>query len=115
MMERKKLYKISVFLSVIGLTLMYASSLYLTNDRVDIGEIERSWSGKNVKITGEIISYTESGDHAFMDVSDSTGNITVVNFDHRKSFEQGDRVNVTGHVEIYQGTLEIIVKEMEES
>lgn len=114
MMERKKLYKISVFLSVIGLTLMYASSLYLTNKHVEIGEIEKSWSGKNVKVTGKITSYTESGGHAFMDVSDSSGNITVVNFDAQESFEQGDRVNVTGHVEIYKGELEIIVKEIKD-
>ena len=112
-MKRKQLYKISIFLSVIGLTAMYAGSIYINLDTVDIGEIDRSWSGKTVKIQGEAVTASKSSGHLFMDVNDSTGQIMVVNFDSQTSVSKGDRLNVTGHVALYEGTLEVIVDEIE--
>lgn len=110
-MKNSKLYRLSVFFAVIGLTLMYGSSLYLDIEKVDIGDIESSWTGKNVKISGEITSYTKSDGNVFMDVNDTTGTILVVIFDTGKTFSEGEKVNVTGHVELYEGQLEIIAKE----
>lgn len=111
-MNRKQLYKISIFLSVIGLTLMYASSLYLQLDNVEIGQIEKSWTGKTLKVTGTAENVTKSGGNLFMDVKDSTGSILVVEFDSKSSVKEGDAVNVTGHVALYEGKLEIIAKEV---
>lgn len=92
---------------------MYASSLYIQLEKTEIGEIEKSWSGRNVKISGEITSFSESGGHVFMDVKDSTGEIMVADFDSDFKAEEGEKVNVTGHVAIYKGKLEIIAKEVE--
>lgn len=105
---RKQLYRASVFFAVIGLTLIYFSSLYLQLEQVNIGDIERSWSGKNVKIEGNVTDFSRSSGHAFMDLKDSTGEIMVVDFDSDLKLEEGDRVTVTGHVEIYKGQLEVI-------
>lgn len=112
-MNRKQTYKISVFLSVIGLTLMYGASLYIQLDTVDIGEIEESWVGKTLKIEGEAVNVSSSGGHLFMDVRDNTGSILVVNFDSATSVKEGEKVNITGHVALYEGELEVIAKEIE--
>lgn len=110
---KKKVYKISVFLAVAGLTLMYFSSLYLGLEHVAIGEIERSWSGKNVKISGNVSEFSRSDSTAFITLNDTTGEILVVDFDSRLQLEQGEKVNVTGRVSIYQGQLEVIAKEVQ--
>lgn len=110
---KKKVYKASIFFAVIGLTLMYFSSLYLDLEHVGIGEIERSWSGKNVKISGEVTSFSKSSGHAFFDVNDSTGEVMVVDFDSDLELEEGEEVNVTGQVSIYRGQLEVIAKEVQ--
>ncbi len=112
-MRRKNVYRISVFLAAIGLVLIYFSSLYLTIDQVRIGDIDRSWSGKNVKISGNVTSFSTSSGHAFIDVEDSSGEILVVDFDSDLELERADTVNVTGHVSVYKGTLEVIAKEVQ--
>lgn len=114
-MKQKQLYKASIFLSVIGLTLMYASSLYLELDNSDVGDIKKSWSGKTLQIQGEAVNVTNSGGNLFMDVKDSTGSILVVSFDSQTSVNDGDSVNVTGHVALYEGELEIIAKEIKKN
>ncbi len=111
-MKHKTAYKVSVFLAVAGLTVMYASSLYLSIDRVDIGEIQRSWTGKNVKISGEVTRFSKSGDTRFIDLNDTTGEILVVDFDSSVQLEEGDQANITGHVAIYEGQLEVIAREI---
>ncbi|MFB6190857.1 MAG: exodeoxyribonuclease VII large subunit, partial [Candidatus Nanohaloarchaea archaeon] len=107
---KKKVYKASVFFAVIGLTLMYFASLYISLEHVEIGEIEKSWSGKNVKISGEVTSFSRSSGHAFFQVNDSTGEIQVVDFDSQLQLREGEDVNVTGRVALYRGQLEIIAK-----
>ncbi len=109
----KRRYKASVFFAVIGLTLMYAASLYIGVEETDIGEIDREWNGRNVKISGEVTSFSRSSGHAFFDVNDSTGEILVADFDSGLSLEKGDAVNVTGHVSVYEGKLEVIAKDVE--
>lgn len=94
---------------------MYGASLYITVEEVDIGEIEKSWTGKNVIAVGNVTDYSRSGGHVFMTVKDRTGSIKVVNFDSEGGWKKGDRVKVLGHVEVYHGQLEIIAKEIEQT
>ncbi len=114
-MKEKTVYKISVFLALIGLTLMYASSLYIEVEETEIGKIEKSWTGRNVKINGNVTSFTKSGGHAFMDVEDVTGKIKVADFDSEISLSEGENIEVTGNVELYKGELEVIAQEIETS
>ncbi|MFB6292241.1 MAG: exodeoxyribonuclease VII large subunit [Candidatus Nanohaloarchaea archaeon] len=111
-MKEKTAYKASIFLAVIGITVMYASSLYLGIEEVAVGDIKKSWTGKNVKINGEVTGFHRSGSTAFIDINDSTGEILVVDFDSSEQVETGEKVNVTGHVSLYEGELEIIAKEI---
>lgn len=108
----KNIYRASIFFAVIGLTLMYLSSLYMSIDHVQIGKIEKGWSGKNVKIGGEVTSFSASSGHSFFQVNDSSGEIQVVKFDSELSLEEGEEVNVTGRVALYRGQLEVIAKEV---
>lgn len=114
-MKRKQLYKISVFLSVIGLTLMYASSLYLEPGKVEINQIDESQTGEILEIEGAAVNVTNTGDNLFMDLKDSTGSIMVVNFDSQTSVNEGESLNVIGHVELYEGKLEIIAREIKKN
>lgn len=109
-MKRKELYKISVFLSVIGLTLMYASSQYLEPEVVDIKKVDRGQTGEVLAIEGTAVNVTNTGSNLFMDVKDSTGSIMVVNFESESSASEGDSVTVIGSVELYEGKLEVIAR-----
>lgn len=111
-MNRKQLYKISIFLSVIGLTLMYASSQYLEPEKAEIGEIDESWTGKTLRINGEAANVTRTENHLFMDLEDSAGSIMVVQFDSQTSVDEGEELEVSGHVELYEGELEIVAREI---
>lgn len=111
-MNRRQLYKISVFLSVIGLTLMYASSLYLEPETVEIENIDESQAGEVLAIKGTAVNVTSTGSNLFMDVKGSTGNIMVVNFDSEASISEGASISVIGNVELYEGELEIIAREI---
>lgn len=110
---RKNLYKASIFFAVIGLTLMYFSTLYLEIDESGIGEIEMSWTGKNVKIEGNVSSYSSSGGHAFITLKDSTGEIQVVDFDSQLEFEEGATITVIGNVDTYRGNLQVVADEIQ--
>lgn len=112
-MKHRSAYKICVFLAIIGLGIMYASSLYISPEKAIISEIDKSWSGKNVEISGKVISFSSSGKNIFMRLNDSTGDIKVVQFESEFSAKKGEKVNVTGTVELYQGELEIIAEEIQ--
>jgi len=113
--KRRQLYKISVFLSVIGLTLMYGSSIYLEPGEVDINQINKSQTGEVVEIKGSAVNVSKSSGNLFMDLTDSTGSIMVVDFDSESSVSEGDSISVIGNVELYEGKLEIISREIKKN
>lgn len=114
-MKKKQLYKISVFLSVIGLTLMYASSLYLEPGKVEVKDIDRSRTGEVLEVEGTAVNVTRSGGHLFMDLKDSNESIMIADFDSESSVSDGDSISVIGSVELYEGKLEIIAREIKKN
>lgn len=114
-MKKKQLYKISVFLSAIGLTLMYASSLYLEPGTVEIKNIDRGETGEVLEIKGTVANVSNNGGNLFMDLKDSTGSIMVANFDTEVSVSEGESVSVIGNVELYEGELELIAQEIKKN
>jgi RecJ-like exonuclease len=91
---------------------MYASSLYLEPETVQIKEIDKSQTGKVLSIKGTAVNVTNSGEHLFMDLEDSTGSILVVDFDSEHSVSEDANVSVIGSVELYEGDLEIIARDI---
>lgn len=114
-MKRKQLYKISVFLSVIGLTLMYASSQYLQPGKVKVKDIDRSQTGEVIEVEGTAMNVTNTGKHLFMDLKDPTGSIMVADFDTEVSVSNGDNLSVIGSVELYEGKLEVIARDIKKN
>lgn len=114
-MKRKQLYKISVFLSIIGLTLMYASSVYLEPGKVKVEEIDRGQTGEVLEVEGTAANVTSTENNLFLDVKDSTGSITVVAFDTDSTVGNGESISVIGSVELYEGKLEIIAREIKKN
>jgi RecJ-like exonuclease len=107
--------KISIITAVIGIVALYIISTLLTEETVDIEELQ---IGQMERISGMVTSlYVSRDDHVFMKVSDETGEITVVafessNIDQAYDLEVGERVSVLGRVDEYEGDLEIIAKEI---
>jgi len=68
--------------------------------------------GRTVVINGAVTSthYTENAN--FIDVSDQTGDITVVVFEPLQELPQGTQLRITGKPELYKGELEIIAREI---
>lgn len=113
-MKHDELFKICVMLGALGLVLMYASSLYIDVQEAELGEIDETWTGRNVEVTGNVSSFNTYEDILFIDLKDATGNITVVEFNSRSSVDEGDAVIVEGHVDMYKGELEIIARNIQD-
>ncbi len=105
---RKKLYFLSVLFSVIGLGIMYATSIYVEPPKVEVGSIDASWNGKPVILEGEVKDYSNVSSNIFIDLKDSTGRITVLMFESSIRLSEGDRIRTVGNVELYRGKVEVI-------
>jgi len=94
---------------------MYASSLYLEPGTVDIGNIDESQAGGVVEVKGTALNVSKSSGHLFMDLKGSTGSILVVDFDSEASINEGDRIDVIGNIELYEGKIEIISRRIKKN
>ena len=61
--------------------------------------------------------YVSKDNHVFLKVADNTGEISVIafknsNIDSAYDLENGDQISVSGRVDEYKGSLEIIAKEI---
>lgn len=91
---------------------MYGASVHIQIQEVNIGEIKSSWQGKNVIAEGKAVNVTRSGGHLFFDLTEKKNSILVVDFNSNTDLEEGDTVEATGKVEVYEGELEIIAEEL---
>lgn len=111
-----KVYVIGVFISLILLYLITLQNFYFY---VKIGEIDKSFVGKTVNITGMITGIFEHNGNMFFDLKDDTGKIKVVlwkdtiellniNNVNVSEISNGNTVNIIGNIQLYKGELEII-------
>lgn len=106
-MESEELYRLSFFLALTGLTLMY-SSTFLSPEKVAVSEIGPAMTGEKVTVSGTVTE--ASGDqHFFFQLSDGNSQIKAVQFDVAPEYTDGENVTVTGEVTMYRGSEEIIV------
>lgn len=105
--------------TVICIFILYTITFQVSSRTVNIGEIDSSYAGTAVNITGEIISIREGGGNLFIGMKDTTGAIKVVLWeDSIKSMmmkdvdisrlEIGAKINVIGDIQIYKNEIEII-------
>lgn len=116
----------SLFISVIGLALIYLATVNLEPQKIPIGEITADMEGRKIVIIGHLTEKREHEDgHLFLTLSNDKIDIQVPLFsDFMKSLNQagitkndfvvGDRVSVKGTLEIYKGRLQIIPKALDD-
>lgn len=109
-MDDKKLTKISLVSSIIGLILVYYASAVIQVSSYSISDIDKSMIDKDVKISGEIKNVVKSEKVLILLVKDETSSITVVSFDPEEiqGIKEGQFIQVTGKVALYKNKLEII-------
>lgn len=118
-MDESILMKISVIGVSISLVILYLITIQNFSFHVKIGEIDKSFTGKTVNITGEITGMFESKGHVFFDLKDDTGEIKVVlwsdtlellelNKANVSDIRNGKIINVIGNVQLYKGELEVL-------
>lgn len=118
-MNERKLTKISFVGVVFGLLVLYLLVNHLYSLHVNIGEIDSSYVGRSVNITGKVTGVKMSNGNIFFDVKDDTGKIKVVLWKDTiellelsgtdiHEIKNGDVVNIVGNIQLYKGELEVI-------
>ena len=118
-MNSRLLIYLSLASSVIGLVMVYIAADNIQLPAVLIGKIVYDDIGKNVKVCGEVDSFSVSkSKHVFFDIVDSSGRINAVVFNSSAeklqaySLKDDDAICVLGQVDEYDGRLEILPKEI---
>ncbi|MCK4335957.1 MAG: exodeoxyribonuclease VII large subunit [Candidatus Aenigmarchaeota archaeon] len=118
-MNENILVKISVIGVSVSLVLLYIITSQNLSFHVNIGDIDRSFTGKTVNVTGEITGMFRSKGHVFFDLKDDTGKVKVVIWEDILEFleinnvnvseiSNGNEINIIGNVQLYRGELEVI-------
>ncbi len=117
-MKERNLFAFCFTAFFICIILLYVFVTQVGYTHVNIGDIDRSFVGKAVNITGEVSDLTKKG-NLFFDIEDKTGSIKVVLWEDTAEvlemngvnvyeIEEGDRINIIGNVQIYKGELEVM-------
>ena len=113
MINDRRLQKISLVISIIGIAAIFITSALSGPQEFEIKDITEDMAGRNVVVNGTIISYNINNGNIFIELSDKTGNITAIMFErtargHSYNLKRGDNVTIGGQVNIYKNELEII-------
>lgn len=111
MISDQKLGKMSLLIAVVGIIMIYASTILIGSAEMKIGNITGQDVGKNILVNGTVVSYNVNNGNIFIKLSDNTGNITVVMFERtarNQELNNGDIILVEGQVNVYKSELEII-------
>jgi len=118
-MNEKKLTKISAVGVCISIIALYVVTNQIFSVNVNIGEIDKSFIGKSVNITGTVVDITKNKGNFFVDLEDDTGKIKLILWEDTaellqsngieiNEMDKGNIINVVGEVQVYKGELEII-------
>ncbi|WBF09992.1 exodeoxyribonuclease VII large subunit [Methanothermobacter marburgensis] len=118
MLDDRALLIISVLLGIAGFIGMIVSSASLTPPVVRVSDLDRAMMDREITVEGTVMAVheLESGT-LLLKINDGTGTVTAVAFksvskDMELSPEilSGMRIQVTGRVKEYHGSLEIVVE-----
>jgi DNA/RNA endonuclease YhcR with UshA esterase domain len=122
-MEDKKIFKLALFTTILGLVGMMMSASYITPQEVQIKDMNRGMIDKEVSVEGLVtgVSQSQKGGTYFLELMDGTGKTKVVIFESAASEIQKTSVNIenfnkrrvriVGKVTEYQGSLEVVLKD----
>ena len=109
-MREQNIIYISLSIVILGIISLFIISYFLDYKETEIGKIDGSYLGKNVKIVGEVSKYKDYSTVKTFLITDSTGEIMVAVF--TEGLEVEGEVEVIGSVEDYKGNLEIIADQI---
>ena len=115
MITDSQLFRMSLAMALAGtIALFFAVEFVLKPESVSIGQIDRSFLGKEVAVTATVADSAEKDGTLFLTLEEGNASIKSVMF--RKAtindVIDGDAVAVTGKVSDYMGELEIIIKDI---
>src|SRR3989339_1556190 len=102
-MKEQNIIYISLSIVVLGIISLFMVSYFLDYKTIEIGKIDGSYLGKNVKIVGEVSKFNSFGTVKTFKLKDETGEILVAVF--TESLEVEGIIEVIGSVEEYKGDL----------
>ncbi|MDI9614645.1 exodeoxyribonuclease VII large subunit [Methanothermobacter sp.] len=117
-LDDRALIMVSVLLGIAGFIGMIVSSASLTPPIVRVSDVDRAMMDREITVEGtvESVHELESGT-LLLKINDGTGTVTAVAFKSvSKGMEmsprilRGMRIQVTGRVKEYRGSLEIVVE-----
>ncbi|MBI2075669.1 MAG: exodeoxyribonuclease VII large subunit [Candidatus Aenigmarchaeota archaeon] len=113
MLTDKSLMKLSFIVSATGIIALFVFVQFIEPKQITAAELENN-IGNVIVISGAITSYSESKGSVFVDLDNSTKIVMFSTEAERKPdvyrLKAGDNIFVTGKVQLYRGTAEIIAK-----
>jgi len=105
-MKEKTLFKLALVIIILGLIILFFVSEKIEIDEKAISKINKENLDEYVKITGTIDSIFKSEKVTILEVK-KPESITVIIFDDI-NLNKGDKVEIIGVVEEYEGSMEVI-------
>jgi len=127
-MELKKnlLVIICLLSSIFGLVLIYVAATKIQPLEMELGEIDSQLIGRTVRVSGYIAyKNLNPAGHVFLTVSSGKAKIQVPLFAglmsklnenglSEEKLEKGARISITGMVDEYRGSLQIVPRKVED-
>lgn len=107
-MKEQTFLRISLYVSILGVLLLFLLSFFFQYPLVAIQDISSDTEGQTVRIEGMLSSLRNTGQTYIFTVTDDTGSISVVLYStDQLFFQKNTEISVLGTVKNYQCTLEI--------
>lgn len=104
------LQRLSLLLALAGVAAIYVSSTVYTVPSTDLEAVSRSDAGKTVAVTADISDVRRHDGTTFLTLADGAERMDAVAFDGLDTeVSPEERYTVEGRVNLYHGSLELIV------
>jgi len=119
-MDDRTVIRVCLIGSVLSIILLYFAALSLGSENMKVGEITGSLAGRVVNVSGYASEiYLHKNGHVFFNLRDGQDKVRVVVWEsdverlaysgvNLTEMKNGDKIQIVGTVELYQGEPEII-------
>jgi RecJ-like exonuclease len=111
-MKRENFTRLCLMASVIGLGIMYASTQLMQPAKISPAEVSKEDVGETYRVEGKVSGFYSTDTASFFTLEGEKDSLKVVDFQNRK-FPTGQELAVTGKIDLYQGSLELISTRIE--
>lgn len=104
--QKKKLVKLCLVISLIGILLLIILSQQIKPQKTDIINITKDYKDKTVSVYGNITSIANFSDFQILNIKDNTGEIKVI-LNSQNLINKTNNTLIIGKVKEYESELEI--------